>query len=50
LTYLATATSWLTLQPDLQYVINPNAGIPGSFSNRPLPDAMVVGLRMTFRL
>jgi porin len=50
-TYLATVTNWLTLQPDLQYVINPGAGgIPGSFGTRPLSNALVLGVRATFRL
>ncbi|MBV9554461.1 MAG: carbohydrate porin [Alphaproteobacteria bacterium] len=50
-TYLATVTSWLTLQPDIQYVINPGAnGIPGPFGTRALPNALVLGLRATFRL
>jgi porin len=50
-TYQATVTNWLTLQPDLQYVINPGAGgVPGSFGTRSLPNAFVMGLRATFRL
>jgi porin len=50
-TYLATLTNWLTLQPDLQYVINPGAGgVPGPFGTRPLPNALVIGMRATFRL
>ena len=49
-TYQAPITDWLTLQPDLQYVINPNAGIPNNFGNEPLSNAFVIGLRATFRL
>ena len=49
-TYQATITNWLTLQPDLQYVINPGAGIPGTFGSRSLPNALVIGMRATFRL
>lgn len=49
-TYLAPITNWLTLQPDLQYVINPNAGIPNNFGNSQLPNAVVLGCRFTFRL
>jgi len=50
-TYLATLTNWLTLQPDLQYVINPGAGgVPGPFGTRSLPNALVIGMRATFRL
>jgi len=49
-TYQAPITDWLTLQPDLQYVINPNAGIPNNFGNVPLSNAFVIGLRATIRL
>jgi porin len=49
-TYEAPVTHWLTLQPDLQYVINPNAGIPNNFGSTPLPNALVIGIRATIRL
>jgi porin len=49
-TYQAPVTNWLTLQPDLQYVINPNVGVPNNFGSRALPNALVVGLRFTIRL
>ncbi len=49
-TYQAPVTDWFILQPDLQYVVNPNAGIPNSFGSRPEADAFVLGLRVTFRL
>jgi porin len=49
-TYQAPVTDWLTLQPDLQYVVNPNAGIPNNFGARPLPNALVIGMRVTIRL
>jgi porin len=49
-TYQTPVTDWLTLQPDAQYVLNPGAGIVGPFGNRPLPNALVIGLRATFRL
>jgi porin len=49
-TYEAPVTNWLTLQPDIQYVINPNAGIPNNFGNAPLPNALVIGMRATIRL
>lgn len=49
-TYQAPVTNWLTLQPDAQFVFNPNAGIPNFFSNRPLPNALVIGMRATIRL
>lgn len=50
LTYQAPLTDWLTLQPDAQYVINSNAGLPSNFGNRTLPDTLVIGMRATFRL
>ncbi len=40
LTYRAEVTPWLTLQPDIQYVMDPGAGANGD-----LDDALVVGLR-----
>lgn len=49
-TYEAPVTNWLTLQPDIQYVINPNAGIPNNFAGTPLPNALVIGMRATIRL
>ena len=42
LTYLAQVTPWLTLQPDLQYIIHPG----GSAEN---DNAVVIGLRGTIR-
>jgi len=44
-TYLYQATTWLSLQPDAQYVINPGAGIPTSESHTPLKNAFVLGVR-----
>jgi len=49
-TYQAPVTNWLTLQPDIQYVINPNAGIPNNFGSTPLPNTVVIGMRVTIRL
>jgi porin len=49
-TYQAPITDWLTLQPDIQYVINPNAGIPNEFGSVPLSNALVIGMRVTIRL
>lgn len=43
LTYARPVTSWLTVQPDLQYVIN-----PGWVSSR--DDALVAGVRFSFSL
>jgi porin len=44
-TYLYQAAPWWTLQPDIQYVINPGAGIPGGSSRKPLKNATIVGVR-----
>jgi porin len=49
-TYSAPINDWLTLQPDAQLVINPNAGIPGNFGRAPLADAFVIGVRVTIKL
>lgn len=46
-TYTLQATPWLTLQPDVQYVINPGASIPSSLAPRPLRDDIIAGLRAT---
>jgi porin len=48
-TYTASMNSWLTLQPDVQLVLNPGAGIPGPFGRRPLGDAVVIGTRATIK-
>ena len=44
-TYYFKVSSWLSLQPDVQYVINPGAGIPSASSQRPLKNAFVIGIR-----
>jgi porin len=49
ITYLAPITSRLTLQPDVQIVVNPGAGVPGPFGRTPLADAVVIGMRATFK-
>jgi porin len=46
-TYRARLTPWFKVQPDLQYVINPGAGIPTPQSPRPLKNALVLGVRVT---
>jgi porin len=46
-TYRARLTPWFKLQPDLQYVFGPGAGIPTPGHTTPLKNALVVGLRMT---
>ncbi len=48
-TYQAPVTDWLTLQPDIQLVINPGAGIPGPFARTPLADAVEIGVRATVK-
>ncbi|HEX4614655.1 MAG TPA: carbohydrate porin, partial [Stellaceae bacterium] len=48
-TYKAVMTDWLTLQPDAQIVLNPNAGMPGPFGTRPLPNAFIIGMRVTVK-
>ena len=44
LTYQAHLAPWLTLQPDLQYIINPDGGVlnPDGLLRH---DAVVLGLR-----
>jgi porin len=46
-TYRARLTPWLKVQPDLQYVISPGAGIPTERAPTPLKNAVVVGVRVT---
>jgi len=48
-TYTAPVTSWLTLQPDIQLVLNPGAGVPGPFGRKTLADAVVIGTRATIK-
>jgi porin len=49
LNYLAQVTPWLTVQPDIQYIVNPGGLVP----NPNLPnggtteDALVLGARTT---
>ena len=47
--YKAIVTDWLTLQPDAQFVLNPNAGMPSPFGSRPLPNAFIIGVRATIK-
>jgi porin len=47
LTYLYQVAPWWTLQPDLQVVVNPGAGIPNGVSSRPLRDDVITGVRAT---
>jgi porin len=46
-TYQLQPKKWFALQPDLQYVINPGAGIPTAQSAAPLKNALVLGVRVT---
>ena len=46
-TYLLQLTPWLGLQPDLQFAINPGAGIPTPQAPMPLKNALILGMRMT---
>jgi porin len=45
-TYRLRLTPWFKVQPDLQYVINPGAGIPTPQSPTPLKNALVAGIRV----
>ncbi len=47
MTYLYQANNWLSFQPDLQVVINSNAGMPSSFSAVPLKNAVIAGVHAT---
>jgi len=47
LTYRARLTPWLKVQPDLQYVINPGAGIPTPRNPAPLKNALLAAVRLT---
>ena len=46
-TYQASLAPWLKLQPDVQYVVNPGAGIPAEKSPLSLKNDWIVGLRVT---
>jgi porin len=48
-TYLCKVAPWWTLQPDLQVVVNPSAGLPSAPNGRPLMNAVVAGLRTTIK-
>jgi len=43
-TYLCQVTPWWTLQPDLQYVVNPGAAIPTAAASKPLKNVLVGGI------
>jgi porin len=45
LTYAAQVAPWWTVQPDLQYIINPGAGIPNQNDpTRTIRNALLLGL------
>lgn len=46
-TYQYQVAPWWSLQPDVQVVVNPGAGIPSSVSKGPLKDAVIGGIRAT---
>jgi porin len=46
-TYLYQVAPWWTMQPDVQYVINPGANVPSVYTTRALKNAVVAGLRTT---
>ena len=46
-TWLCQVTPWWTLQPDLQYIVNPGAGIPVGTDTRPFKNALIGGIRAT---
>ena len=46
-TYRAQLAPWLQLQPDVQFVINPGAGIPTALSAVPLKNDLIFGARIT---
>jgi porin len=48
-TYLYEVTPWWVLQPDIQMVINPFAGLPSPVNDRSLSNALATGLRMTVK-
>jgi porin len=44
-TYLMQLTGWLQVQPDIQYIIQPDARIPMAEQPGLLKNSLVVGLR-----
>ena len=45
-TYQAQATSWLVLQPDIQYIANPAGGIDNPYEpGKKLANELVMGVR-----
>ena len=50
LTYQYQVKPWFVLQPDIQYIYNPGAGIPNpnSPTGARVPNALVAGVRAIF--
>ena len=48
-TYLYEVAPWWVLQPDIQMVINPFAGLRSPVNDRSLSNALATGLRMTVK-
>jgi porin len=46
-TYVYQIASWWTMQPDLQYVIDPGANVPSVYTTKALKNAVVAGVRAT---
>ncbi len=46
-TYKAQLAPWLNVQPDVQFVVNPGAGIPTPQSAVPLKNDLIFGVRAT---
>jgi porin len=44
-TYFYQLTPWLSLQPDVQYVINPGAGLSNGVDGRRLKNSTIIGVR-----
>jgi porin len=44
-TYLYQVTPWWALQADAQVIVNPGAGIPSTFSSKPLKNDVITGVR-----
>lgn len=47
ITYVGQVSPWLTLQPDVQVVVNPGAEIPSTLSKAPLNNDVIAGVRAT---
>lgn len=53
LTYQTPLNSWLTLQPDFQYILHPGGNVANpkdASGTKPVGDAAIVGLRVIVKL